>query len=208
MIEQTKRIRKNTFRIYQIGGREVFGSAFAISEKTLLTAYHVVDNKGKDLPEGLVCMKEPDGQNCTGRVVASDSEADIARIDLEESLNLSDPLSLSEHRPMVGSSCIWGGFPRLVGESSPRLRYALGMVSSDIYEIRGGLFVEIDGNFSPGHSGSAILDVDSGEVIGVVSRSAGDLQNQLRKLERRLSMTRRGKVRLSSHGKHSYFFWF
>lgn len=74
--------------------------------------------------------------------------------------------------------CIWGGFPKLVGEPSPRLRFAQGMVSSEMYKSQEGWFFELDGMFSPGHSGSAVINIETGKLVGVVSQSAGNLVKQ------------------------------
>lgn len=42
----------------------------------------------------------------------------------------------------------------------------------------------VDGNFSPAQSGSPILNINSGNVIGVVSRSAGDPRFKFVKIEK------------------------
>lgn len=135
-----------------------------VNERKSLTSdtkVHLTNNKGK-IFEGII--------------IETNKEADLTVIEPKLDLRLSTPFDKVDILPDVGTECIWGGFPRLVGEhSTHRIRFARGMVSSNVYSTKKGSYFDVDGIFNPGHSGSAVISIKTGELIGVVSRSAGEL---------------------------------
>jgi len=172
-----ERIRKNVYSIDIVtkkGKRLPFqGTAFAFSDSKALTAYHVVhEQKNVDYVE----LVEPGGKRVNGKMVSCNETADIALIETETALKDCDPFSPSEAPPALGSPCLWGGFPHLVGEPSVRrMRLAWGNVSSESYGNDNATFFDVDGAFSPGHSGSPVICNATGQLIGVVSGSVGSV---------------------------------
>lgn len=152
------------------------GTAFAVSANTLLTAFHVVEVRENHEKGRKVYLSNSKGDRIEGKVKKGSKEADLAVIEIDSDFDVSNPFDRSDNPPDVGTKCIWGGFPKLIGEYSIRqIRFARGMVCSEIYPVQEGLFFKVDGIFNPGHSGSAIINIETGELIGVASRSAGEL---------------------------------
>lgn len=117
-----------------------------------------------------------DKKPLTAAVKECDSLADIALLRLESEISDIIPFTFSSSPPPPGTKCIWGGFLTLIGEfATRRLRYARGMISSESYGSDKTCFFEVDGMFSPGHSGSPILESHSGNLVGLVTSSAGTL---------------------------------
>ena len=181
MKDTVLRIRNNTFRVYVEDSKGAVGTAFATSNSSLIAANHVVNPTETKKPTCKVHLTGPNGEMYEGTIEDSNNEADLARIITDSKIVVNNPFDVVSPPPEIGQLCIWGGFPKLVGESSPRLRFARGMVSSEMYRSQDGIFFELDGMFSPGHSGSAVINLETGDMVGVVSRSAGDLFEQFSK---------------------------
>lgn len=148
------------------------GTAFSVSERTFLTAYHVVSEADTRRP---LVLRHPEKGQITAQMIAKKKDEDIAVLKILGSQVMQSYLDVSAEIPEAGSPCFWGGYPKFPGEVSQLLLIcAKGMVASEPYGPENGSFFQIDGNFSPSHSGSAIMDLDSGKVVGLVSRSAGD----------------------------------
>lgn len=180
MENSVTRIEKNVFRITEVGEKKTYGSAFAVAEDALVSSYHVVDPEGDGNPAGPVVAFDVSGHRYEGTIVEINKNADLSRILFESELRVERPFDSLEDPPPIGTMCLWGGFPLFIGEHSPRLRFAQGMVSSQTYECQDGVLFEIDGMFSPGHSGSPVVSTSSGELVGVVMSSAGQLIEILR----------------------------
>ncbi len=123
-------------------------------------------------------ISKPSGEPFNGIIKEVDIHSDLARITTGTKLQVRNPFNVVESPPEIGQMCIWGGYPRLVGEPSPRLRFAQGMVSSEVYNSREGVFFELDGMFNSGHSGSAVINRDTGNLVGIVIKSAGSLEKE------------------------------
>ena len=152
------------------------GTGFAISARNIMTAKHVLCDpelgQSQDSIERILVCVGNDLSEASIKEV--DEKADLAVLGAHDAWIERPLTSVSDAIPEVGSSCWWAGFPILIGaEQVRRLRYAWGTVSSPPYHHLKG-FYEVDGNFSPGHSGGPVFHTDQGCIIGVVSRSAGD----------------------------------
>lgn len=183
MKEIINRIKANSFKVWtdHLPGR--VGTAFAISDSTFLTANHVVNPEGGKKPKHTVKLSKPNSGIVPyeGTIESIDIQSDLARIVTTSSIQAKAPFDVVEPAPEIAQMCIWGGFPKLVGEPSPRLRFAQGMVSSEVYDSQGREFFELDGMFNSGHSGSAVINSETGNLIGVVIKSAGSLDKEFDK---------------------------
>ncbi|MHA1864803.1 MAG: S1 family peptidase [Candidatus Thorarchaeota archaeon] len=150
------------------------GTSFAISDTTFLTATHLLGSIEEKFSVKLVPLK---GRDIPVEIERMDSTSDLTllKTDNENTEIIPIDAEVASIIPEPGSMCIWGGFSKLIGEtSSRRVRFGKGMVCSLPYGRKSKSVFDIDGNFNPGHSGSPILDYNSGKLVGVVSRSAGE----------------------------------
>jgi hypothetical protein len=150
----------------------------------------LVDNDDESLDD----IREIQLTSSSGEMVKASVEESIEDMDLvvmKTERALEPRLhGISEKIPPIGRDCFWCGYPMLIGEGSPRrVRYGWGKISSLPYGSNTGIF-EVDGNFSPAHSGSPIVDATSNLIIGVVSRSVGDPRNHFRKYRRYIEALR------------------
>lgn len=172
-------LQDSVFRVD--GDGDQLGTAFRIDEEAFLTADHVVEG-AEDATLTLWFAK---GVSVKARIAARRPGSDIAVLAPEGDI----PQRASEVRgpaepPSIRDEVAWCGFARLIGEEKmDRRRFGWGRVASTTYTVGGGVFFEVDGGFNPGHSGGPIVDSDSGELLGVVSATAGGF-DQLAKIWR------------------------
>ena len=164
------------------GNPEELGSAFALSKDTLLTAYHVIEDEETKSPIPKVVVRNDDDFEVTGTITRHDIVSDLAIIQCDEELTKVESYKFDSKIPKVGSSCIWGGYPKIYGEEETlRKRFAQGIISSCVYPQSSKQFMEVDGIVSYGHSGSAVFNCDNGKILGVMIGSAGDFRNHMNK---------------------------
>ncbi len=177
------RIKTNSFKVWAGHLPERVGTAFAISDSTFLTANHVVNPEREIKPKHTVKLSRPNSGIAPfeGTIKKVDNQSDLARIVTTSNIQVKEPFDVVEPAPAIGQMCIWGGFPKLVGEPSPRLRFAQGIVSSEVYGSQGKEFFELDGMFNSGHSGSSVVNIKTGNLVGVVIKSAGSLVKEFDK---------------------------
>jgi len=181
-------IKASTCRV-DADGKQI-GSAFWVSDNHLLTAAHVATAQSEN--NLTVCTNT--GEEREVEVIYSDSNtaenpgSDIAVLSAQNKPNDCKILPVSPNIPKIGQKVLWSGYARLFGEkdSIDRQRFGWGRVASEKYENGGGLFFEIDGNFNPSHSGGPVVHEASGEVVGIVSESAGDFTSVLEKVQNRI----------------------
>lgn len=152
------------------------GTAFWIADRYLLTAAHVVTAANSN---SLAVVT--DDETCVSVQVADKNRgADLAVLEAAERPDDIELLSVSAETPRIGTEVVWSGYAQLIGESKVnRQRFGWGPVASDSYDDDGGCFFEVDGLFNPGHSGGPVISQESGEVVGVVSASAGSFEQML-----------------------------
>ncbi len=170
------------------GDSEQLGTAFWISEQHLLTADHVA-GANDDLR-----LTTNNGDVLEGEIVKRSEDSGIKGADvalLRTSVTPDDVeiLSISPTIPEIGSEVIWSGYARLFGEDEiERQRLGWGRVASEPYRDLQGLFFEVDGLFNPGHSGGPVIVEKTGDVVGVVSASAGDFEKLTQEWTERVKM--------------------
>ena len=151
------------------------GTGFVFTNEHILSALHVLIDRENESVDDIeeIQVTSNSGRIMLGTVEKLLKDEDLVVVKTELASYLR-PLTISGEIPEVGTNCFWCGYPMLIGErSSRRVRYGWGRVSSEPNESKPGIF-EIDGNFSPGHSGAPVMDELTKSIIGVVSRSVGD----------------------------------
>jgi V8-like Glu-specific endopeptidase len=188
-----KEIQRATCRV-DSNNRQI-GSAFWVTNDHLLTAAHVVANES----EQDLTVYTHTGEVREVQIIHSDINteddpgSDVAVLSAQNKPTNSETLSLSTEVPKIGEEVIWSGYALLFGEDDPvdRQRFGWGHVASEGYTQENGLFFEVDGNFNPNHSGGPVINKQSGEVVGIVSESAGDFSKVFQRVQNRIEpMTR------------------
>jgi len=157
-------------------GNNQLGSSFWVSETELISAAHVVDVPSNDN----LSIKTHNNESIPVEVTQIDAEnqdgsgTDLALLEIDSRPNNHEILNISPEIPPIGSEVFWSGYARLFGESKiERQRFGWGKVASNKYGNERAEFFEVDGIFNPSHSGGPVISQETGEVVGVVSASAG-----------------------------------
>ena len=172
-----QKIRKATCRVDS--GGEQLGSSFWVGDNMLLTAAHVTEAAQKDS----IVVRTVEGELLDAHVVHQDINtdsnpgSDIALLETNEMPDVCETLSIKTSIPSIGTEVVWSGYARLFGEPKiDRQRFGWGQVASVEYGEDDGVFFEVDGLFNPSHSGGPVVVSETGQVIGLVSASAGGFE--------------------------------
>lgn len=163
----------------RVDGTRGQGSAFWVAENHLITAAHVVTaSKPDDLTvrsySGSILEVEVIYENQNTR---ENPGSDIAVLTTTRHPEECQTLPVSSSVPEIGTKVIWSGYARLVGEDLlDRQRFGWGRIASEPYPNGDGTFFEVDGLFNPSHSGGSIVNEETGEVVGIVTQSAGSFE--------------------------------
>ena len=137
-----------------------WGTAFAVTDRDLITNYHVVRGH-----ESKVELKVVDGSSLRKvpiKVASVDKKADLAWLRVVDGYRFDKPLRLAKSSGgIVGRSVLTLGYP---GDADGK------------YEMKAGVVKEISGNpdrilhsaeVLPGNSGGPLVSIESGDVVGV-----------------------------------------
>lgn len=141
------------------------GTGFLHKSGRVITAAHVV----ADCPDPTVIGIE--NRPIKVRKIAKDPELDMALLTLETPLAAEAlPLGANDRLPIGLQVSTWG-FPGGYGGAAPLL--SVGYLSGvDYHKTKSGKSVRewvVNAAFNPGNSGGPLIDIATGEVIGVVS---------------------------------------
>ena len=171
------RIKKATCRVDSDG--QQLGSSFWVDENRFLTAAHVTEAAD----QGSISIKTFDGESIEAQVVYQDLNhdddpgSDLALLETNAKPERYDILGINTEIPPIGTDVTWSGYARLIGEPQiERQRFGWGKIASEGYGGDSSSFFEVDGLFNPSHSGGPVVRTESGEVVGVVSASAGGFE--------------------------------
>lgn len=141
------------------------GTGFLHKSGRVITAAHVVAECGDPAVVGV------ENRPVKVRKIAADPELDLALLSLEAPLDAKAlPLGASDRLPIGLQVSTWG-FPGGYGGSAPLL--SVGYLSGvEHRKTKRGTPVRewvVNAAFNPGNSGGPLIDIASGEVVGVVS---------------------------------------
>ncbi|MBN1274586.1 MAG: trypsin-like peptidase domain-containing protein [Candidatus Aminicenantes bacterium] len=175
-IELIALVRSGVAEIALERNREVLGngSAFLV-DRGLVTNSHVIRPPGQidafrirfeDSDQPIRLLPE-DFYNATS-AESTESELDYAFVELEEEefegryrFCLGD-----NEETRVGQNILFLGYPF----GMPQLTAHMGYVSS-IHEKNGKEIIQIDGSVNGGNSGGPLLSIDTGNVVGIITRA-------------------------------------
>lgn len=164
-------IKQSTCEVTKSG--QQLGSCFWTENNNLLTASHVVE----PVSDSEVYISTQSEKKIKCSIAKLDTELDLAMLKPDEIPGNTEKLSIDADVPPIGEEVIWSGFAEVFGENQiDRQRFGWGHVASEKFERDAGIFFEVDGLFNPGHSGGPVVSKKSGNVVGVVSASAGSFE--------------------------------
>lgn len=159
-------MRKNVVRIgIVVHGKEGNGSGLVIDDNgTILTCEHVVRPDGT-IPDRL-WIRGYDGQDYEPEIVQLVPQRDIAILRVPE---LNGMCSFKSYDDVnVGDQCLVFGYPMNIYHLSAldAMVSAKGehLVSNFPFKL-----IQIDARVNRGNSGGPVIDIESGEVIGIVT---------------------------------------
>ena len=154
--------RSGVVRIQAYGcGAEEIGTGFLIGPRLIATVDHVVNGALS------ITLKQGGRPVGTGTVIGEDPTRDVALVRASRPLN-GTVLSLATRPPQLGEPVAALGFP----EGLP-LTATQGSVSGrgrtvPIDGVRRRDMVQTDAAVNPGNSGGPLIDVGTGDVVGLV----------------------------------------
>jgi S1-C subfamily serine protease len=145
------------------------GSGFVIDkEGHIITNFHVIEGVSE------LEVDFPSGFKTRGEVIGTDTDSDLAVIEVDAPPEELFPLPLGDSSEIkVGQTVVAIGSPfRFNGTMTTGIISSLGRTLESIHEAPGGNFftagdiIQTDAAINPGNSGGPLLNVE-GEVIGV-----------------------------------------
>jgi S1-C subfamily serine protease len=141
------------------------GTGFLHKSGNIITADHVVRGCANAI------MVLPDGTRGSVTVIASDQDRDLALVKPSTAITAT-PLSLSTNNEFkVGTQVSTWGYPAGYSGLMPILSVGY-LAGVDAYQIRPGTIVRkwiVNAAFNGGNSGGPLIEIETGQVFGVVS---------------------------------------
>ena len=162
--EQSNRYGIKQWRQVVKAGVVPNGSGVVITENTIVTNFHVIQEAFNQSQELLI--ENYQGSTSKVLVVGFDINADIAVLKI---INEIDVKPFKVRREMeslrIGEAAIAIGSPKGVGQS-----FSKGIISAINRTLEGkrGNFIQTDASINPGNSGGALID-SKGRLIGVIN---------------------------------------
>ena len=162
--EQSNRYGIKQWRQVVKAGVVPNGSGVVITENTIVTNFHVIQEAFNQSQELLI--ENYKGSTSKVLVVGFDINADIAVLKI---INEIDVKPFKVRRDMeslrIGEAAIAIGSPKGVGQS-----FSKGIISAINRTLEGkrGNFIQTDASINPGNSGGALID-SKGRLIGVIN---------------------------------------
>jgi S1-C subfamily serine protease len=150
------------------------GTGFLHKSGNLITAAHVVSGCSQPI------ILQPDGTQITGSVKAADDDVDLALIEPATKIN-APALAISMKSDLqIGTQVTTWGYPGGYFGRAPML--SVGYLSGlDARKHNSGKIISqwvVNAAFNSGNSGGPLLQLETGEVIGVVSSKLAPISEQ------------------------------
>ena len=158
------------------------GTGFLHKSGNIITANHVVRN-GNDLCQKLLLIL-PDATRMEATIIATDIDHDLAVISPATALTASPLKIASTNDFKVGTQVSTWGFPAGYFGLSPMLGVGY-LAGIDAAQLPGGKIVRqwvVNAAFNGGNSGGPLIQIETGEVFGVVSSKLAPISPELAKI--------------------------
>lgn len=157
--------KPQVYTIYATGEQ---GSGFLFNTKgDIITNAHVVEYVNLDDSSADVVVVNSTGQELNGRVIGRDDTTDVALIRVPE-LAGKNPMVIDTAQAVVGTPVVAIGSPhKLAGTTTEGKITSVGANFTDGYSYRN--LYEITARLEPGSSGGPLINMDTGNVIGINS---------------------------------------
>jgi S1-C subfamily serine protease len=143
------------------------GSGFLHKSGKVITAEHVIH------PCSEIIIVPNTGENIKASVLATDADIDLASLSINAPINAPAlPISIHESHLNVGAQVSAWGFPAGYPGSAPLLSVGYLAGVGDTKKTTNGKVIQqwiVNAAFNGGNSGGPLLDIETGEVIGVVA---------------------------------------
>ena len=141
------------------------GTGFLHKSRRIITAAHVVSGCSQ------IVVLASTGEPVSATVTATDVDLDLAILDSTPPLK-AKPLEVSKKTEIaIGSQVSTWGFPGGYGGRAPLLSVGY-LAGQQALKQQSGMIITqwvVNAAFNSGNSGGPLIDVDSGDVVGVVS---------------------------------------
>ncbi|WP_010286894.1 S1C family serine protease [Kurthia massiliensis] len=157
--------KPQVYTIYATGEQ---GSGFLFNTKgDIITNAHVVEYVNLDDSSADVVVVNSTGQELNGRVIGRDDTTDVALIRVPD-LAGKNPMVIDTAQAVVGTPVVAIGSPhKLAGTTTEGKITSVGANFTDGYSYRN--LYEITARLEPGSSGGPLINMNTGNVIGINS---------------------------------------
>lgn len=157
--------KPQVYTIYATGEQ---GSGFLFNTKgDIITNAHVVEYVNLDDSSADVVVVNSAGQELNGRVIGRDDTTDVALIRVPD-LAGKNPMVIDTAQAVVGTPVVAIGSPhKLAGTTTEGKITSVGANFTDGYSYRN--LYEITARLEPGSSGGPLINMNTGNVIGINS---------------------------------------
>ncbi len=189
-------------RLICVAGEQAsVGTGFLHKSGNIITADHVVRGCKN------VIMILPDGTRGTVTTLASDQDHDLALVKPSVLINAT-PLPLASGDDFkVGTQVSTWGYPAGYSGLSPMLSVGY-LAGIDAYEIRQGTIVRkwvVNAAFNGGNSGGPLIQIETGNVFGVVSSKLAPISQESAQILELLKQQQSGMIYTATRPDGSNF---
>ena len=154
--------------------QDSMGTGFLHKSGKIITAAHVVENCGVPI------LILSNGVQVPAKTIASDADGDLAIIDPSVAINAPSLSISSKSEFAIGTQVSTWGFPGGYNGMAPLLGVGY-LAGVEAIKLPSGTIVRrvvVNAAFNRGNSGGPLIQIETGEVIGVVSSKLAPMSQQ------------------------------